>query len=44
MIILAAADKPLARSAKGTSQRGMTIKLFNGEIDEIYERTDSGAR
>lgn len=39
-IILASPQKPFMRAAKGTIQRAATVKLFEQEIEELYQRTD----
>ena len=37
-ILLASAEKPFLRVAKGTVQRRLTIDLYKTEIDELYAR------
>jgi long-subunit acyl-CoA synthetase (AMP-forming) len=39
-IMIAPADKPFSRAGKGTIQRGATVKLFENEIEELYQRTE----
>jgi hypothetical protein len=41
-IILSQESKPFLRAAKGTMQRGVTVKLYSQEIDEIYTRSEEG--
>jgi acyl-CoA synthetase (AMP-forming)/AMP-acid ligase II/aryl carrier-like protein len=36
-ILFASANKPFARTGKGTIQRAKTISLYKNEIDEIYD-------
>lgn len=41
-VILSDVEKPFARAAKGTMQRGVTVKLYAEEIEEIYSRGEDG--
>lgn len=40
MIILATDDKPFPRAGKGTVQRKMTMQLYNGELNDLYEASE----
>ena len=40
-ITFASPDKPFSRSGKGTVQRVMTLDLYKGEIDMLYEGGDT---
>ena len=40
MILVAAPDKPLARTPKGTIMRKMCLKMYEGEIEGIYRAVD----
>lgn len=42
-LMIASADKPFLRAGKGTVQRGVTVKLFESEIEELYQRTEKSA-
>ncbi|KAI0200561.1 hypothetical protein F4808DRAFT_460671 [Astrocystis sublimbata] len=44
LIALAAPGKPFLRSGKGTIQRASTIHLYAEEIDEMYNRAETGSR
>jgi aryl carrier-like protein len=39
-IMIAPADKLFLRAGKGTVQRGATVKIFEHEIEELYEQTE----
>ncbi|KAK4464967.1 hypothetical protein QBC42DRAFT_262241, partial [Cladorrhinum samala] len=40
-IALSDPDKPFLRAGKGTIQRGGTVKLYENEIDKIYEQVEN---
>jgi hypothetical protein len=41
-IMVAPAGKPFRRAGKGTIQRSTTVKLFEHEINELYQRMEDG--
>lgn len=43
MIALSNPDKPFLRAGKGTVQRAMTVKLYEDEIKQMFEREDTSA-
>lgn len=42
-IMVATADKPFPRSGKGSVQRGIATKLFEPEINALYERAEAAS-
>lgn len=36
MIIVASADKPLEHTQKSTTRRGVCLKLYMAEVDDLY--------
>ncbi|KAI1653606.1 acetyl-CoA synthetase-like protein [Daldinia decipiens] len=40
-IMLSKPEKPLLRAGKGTIQRGLSVKLYQDEIDELYKKAES---
>lgn len=43
MVVLSNPAKPFLRAGKGTIQRAMTVKLYQDEIDQMYEQHHSDA-
>lgn len=41
-VTFATADKPLPRAGKGTVQRKMAVKLYEEELNSLYEEKNSG--
>lgn len=44
MLVLSSAAKPFLRAGKGTIQRALTVKLYESEINQMYEKEDSSAQ
>lgn len=42
MVVLSNPDKPFLRAGKGTVQRAMTVKLYDDDIKQMYEKEDAG--
>ncbi|KAI0833042.1 acetyl-CoA synthetase-like protein [Hypoxylon sp. FL0890] len=42
LILFTTRDKPFLRAGKGTIQRQLTLQAYEGEIDALYERMESG--
>lgn len=42
MLVLSNPDKPFLRAGKGTIQRAMTVKLYEDEINKLYEERSGG--
>lgn len=40
-IMLTTPEKPLLRAGKGTIQRGLSVKLYQDEIEELYKKVES---
>ncbi|KAI8961835.1 acetyl-CoA synthetase-like protein [Daldinia sp. FL1419] len=40
-IMFSKPEKPLLRAGKGTIQRGLSVKLYQDEIDELYKKAES---
>ena len=39
-LMIVPSEKPFLRAGKGTVQRSATVKLFESEIEELYQRTE----
>lgn len=44
LVMVTKPNKPLPRAGKGTVQRGAAIQLYKPEIDELYDRAETGDR
>ncbi|KAG2366971.1 acetyl-CoA synthetase-like protein [Suillus spraguei] len=44
MILVTCSEKPMSRAAKGTVNKKMTVKLYEEEINVVYEKVEGSAR